>query len=158
MSLLCNMLSRFVIVFLPRSRPLLISWLKYTLDSDFGALENKICHSFHCFPIYLPWSCSAVRIGKRSPLGSGLKTRKGKARENRTQEGPRTRVRTSGRTNTPGWPNLHRAGPGGGETCKKRSQRARDWPLTCTCSFSLSLLFAWIGVPSCLEDVFSFIF
>ena len=28
----------------------------------------------------------------------------------------RTGVRTSGRTNsTPGWPNLHRAGPGGGK-------------------------------------------
>ena len=24
--------------------------------SDFGAQENKVCHSFHCFPIYLPWS------------------------------------------------------------------------------------------------------
>ena len=23
---------------------------------DFGAQENKICHCFHCFPIYLPWS------------------------------------------------------------------------------------------------------
>ena len=41
------------------------------------------------------------------------KTRKGKAHENRTKEGPRTGVRTSGKTNnTPGWPNLHRTGPG----------------------------------------------
>ena len=24
--------------------------------SDFPALENKVCHCFHCFPIYLPWS------------------------------------------------------------------------------------------------------
>ena len=40
------------------------------------------------------------------------KTRKGKARENRTKEGSRTGVRTSGKTNTPGWPNLHRTGPG----------------------------------------------
>ena len=23
--------------------------------SDFGAQENKFCHYFHCFPIYLPW-------------------------------------------------------------------------------------------------------
>ena len=39
-----------------------------------------------------------------------------KDHENRTKEGPRTRVRTSGKTNsTPGWPNLHRAGSGGGE-------------------------------------------
>ena len=25
-----------------------------TVHSDFGAQENKICHCFHCFPIYLP--------------------------------------------------------------------------------------------------------
>ena len=24
--------------------------------SDFGAQENKICHCFRCFPIYLPWN------------------------------------------------------------------------------------------------------
>ena len=24
--------------------------------SDFSAQENKVCHCFHCFPIYLPWS------------------------------------------------------------------------------------------------------
>ena len=24
--------------------------------SDFEAQENKLCHCFHCFPIYLPWS------------------------------------------------------------------------------------------------------
>ena len=23
--------------------------------SDFGAPQNKVCHCFHCFPIYLPW-------------------------------------------------------------------------------------------------------
>ena len=27
-----------------------------TFCSDFGAQENKVCHYFHCFPIYLPWS------------------------------------------------------------------------------------------------------
>ena len=27
-----------------------------TICSDFGAQENKFCHSFHCFPIYLPLS------------------------------------------------------------------------------------------------------
>ena len=27
-----------------------------TICSDFGAQENKVCHVFHCFPIYLPWS------------------------------------------------------------------------------------------------------
>ena len=27
-----------------------------TICSDFGAQENKACHYFHFFPIYLPWS------------------------------------------------------------------------------------------------------
>ena len=29
-----------------------------TMHSNFGAQENKnkVCYSFHCFPIYLPWS------------------------------------------------------------------------------------------------------
>ena len=27
-----------------------------TICSGIGAQENKICHCFHCFPIYLPWS------------------------------------------------------------------------------------------------------
>ena len=27
-----------------------------TICSDFGAQENKACHCFHCFLIYLPWS------------------------------------------------------------------------------------------------------
>ena len=26
-----------------------------TVCSDFGAQENKVCHCFHFFPIYLPW-------------------------------------------------------------------------------------------------------
>ena len=29
---------------------------KVTICSDLGAQENKVCHCFHCFPIYLPWS------------------------------------------------------------------------------------------------------
>ena len=53
MSLLFNMLCRFVIVFLPRSKNLLISWLQSTSGVIFEARENKDCH---CFPIYLPWS------------------------------------------------------------------------------------------------------
>ena len=47
MSLLFKMLFRLVITFLPRSKHLLIC-------SDFGAPQNKVCHCFHCFPIYLP--------------------------------------------------------------------------------------------------------
>ena len=27
-----------------------------TICSEFGAQKNKVCHCFHCFPIYLPWS------------------------------------------------------------------------------------------------------
>ena len=26
-----------------------------TICSDFEAPQNKVCHCFHCFPIYLPW-------------------------------------------------------------------------------------------------------
>ena len=48
MSLLFNMLSRLVITFLPRSKHLLISWLQSP------SAENKVCHCFHCFPMYLP--------------------------------------------------------------------------------------------------------
>ena len=52
-----SMLSRLVITFLPRSKRLLISWLQ---SPSVGILEppspNKLCHCFHCFPIYLPWS------------------------------------------------------------------------------------------------------
>ena len=44
--------------------------------------------------------------------------------ENRTKKGPRTGVRTSGKTNnTPGWPNLHKTGPGT-ETHIKRGAKA----------------------------------
>ena len=56
MSLLLNMLSKFVRAFLPRSKSLLISWLQFTVHSDSGVQENEICHCFHIFPIYLPWS------------------------------------------------------------------------------------------------------
>ena len=55
MSLLFNMLSRFAIAFLPRSKYLLISWL-HSPSADFGAQENKVCHCFQCFPIYSSWS------------------------------------------------------------------------------------------------------
>ena len=55
MSLLFNALSRFVIAFLPRSKHLNFMAV-VTVCSDFRAQENKICHCFHCFPIYLTWS------------------------------------------------------------------------------------------------------
>ena len=54
MSLLLNTLSRFVTTFLPRSKSFNFM-AAVTICSDFGAQENKVCHCFHCFPIYLPW-------------------------------------------------------------------------------------------------------
>ena len=58
MSLLLNMLCRLFITFLPRSKRLLISnfMVAVTICTDFGAPRNKVCHCFHCFAIYLPWS------------------------------------------------------------------------------------------------------
>ena len=64
MSLLFNMLPRLVIAFLPRRKCLfffflrkclLISWLQ---SPTAVILEPKriVCHCFHWFPIYLPWS------------------------------------------------------------------------------------------------------
>ena len=52
-SLLFNMLSRFVIAFFPRDKHLNFM-VSVTICSDYG--EIKICHCFYFFPIYLPWS------------------------------------------------------------------------------------------------------
>ena len=30
--------------------------VEVTIFSDFVAPQNKVCHCFHSFPIYLPWS------------------------------------------------------------------------------------------------------
>ena len=51
MSLLFNMLSGFVIVFLPRSRGSFNFTAAVTIHSDFWAQENKVCHCFHCFSV-----------------------------------------------------------------------------------------------------------
>ena len=54
MSLLFFMLSRLVIVFLPSSKHLLISWLQSPSAVIFGApQDNKVSHYFHCFHILL---------------------------------------------------------------------------------------------------------
>ena len=53
MSQLFDMLSRLVITILPRSKHLLISWLQ-SPSSDFEVQKNKVCHCFHCSPIYFP--------------------------------------------------------------------------------------------------------
>ena len=55
MSLVFNMLSMFVIVFLPRSKHLNLM-AAITIHGDFGVQENKICLCFHFFPFYLPWN------------------------------------------------------------------------------------------------------
>ena len=54
MSLLCNMLSRLVIDFLPRSECLSISWLQSPSAVNLEPPQNIVCHCFHCFPIHLP--------------------------------------------------------------------------------------------------------
>ena len=53
MSLLLNMLSRFVIAFLPRSQVAFNFMAAVTISSDFVAQENKIYHCFHFSPFYL---------------------------------------------------------------------------------------------------------
>ena len=55
MSLLFNMLSRLVITFLPRSKHILISWLQ-SLSAVILEPQKIKSDSFHCLPIYFPWS------------------------------------------------------------------------------------------------------
>ena len=56
MSLLLNMLSRLVVTLLPRSKRLLISWLRSPSAVILQSQKNKVSYCFHCFPIYFPWS------------------------------------------------------------------------------------------------------
>ena len=56
MSLLFNMLSRLVISFLSKREHLLISWLQSPSAVILESPQSKVCHYFHCFPIYLPWN------------------------------------------------------------------------------------------------------
>ena len=58
MSLLFNILFRFVIAFLSRNKcfcfVLFFNFVAaVTIQSDSGTQENKVCHCFHCFPFYL---------------------------------------------------------------------------------------------------------
>ena len=50
MSLLLNMLSSFS----SKEQASFNYMAAVTICSDFGAPKNKVCHCFHCFPIYLP--------------------------------------------------------------------------------------------------------
>ena len=56
MAVLFNMLSKLVAAFLPRSKHLLITWLQSPSVVILDPPKKKVCHCFHCFPIYLPWS------------------------------------------------------------------------------------------------------
>ena len=57
MSLIFNMLLvSSGLFFSPKEQTSFNFMAAVTICSDFGAQENKACHSFHCFPIYLPWS------------------------------------------------------------------------------------------------------
>ena len=49
-----SLLSRLAMTFLPRSKRLLISWLQSPSTVILDPPKNKVCHCFHCFPIYLP--------------------------------------------------------------------------------------------------------
>ena len=55
MSLLFNMPSKLDITFFP-NKHLLISWLQSPSVVILEPPKNKICHCFHCCPIYLPWT------------------------------------------------------------------------------------------------------
>ena len=56
MSLLFNMLSRFIIAFLWKSKHLFNFMAAVTTTVIFGAQENKICHCLHFSSFYLPWN------------------------------------------------------------------------------------------------------
>ena len=56
MSLLFNMLFRFFIAFLLRSKLLLISWLQSPSAVILRPPKNKVYHYFRCFPISLLWT------------------------------------------------------------------------------------------------------
>ena len=55
-SLLFNMLSRFVTAFFPQKQASFNFMATVTICSDFGAQENKISHCFHFSPFYLSGS------------------------------------------------------------------------------------------------------
>ena len=56
MSLPLNMLSRLIIIFLPRSKCLLISWLQSPFAVILEPKKKKVWHCFYCFSNYFPWS------------------------------------------------------------------------------------------------------
>ena len=55
MSLLFNMLSRFVIAFFSKEHASFKFMAAVTICSDFWTQENNICHRFHISPVCLSW-------------------------------------------------------------------------------------------------------
>ena len=53
-SLLFNMLSMLVIDLSSKEQVSFNFMAAVIICSDFGAQDNKVCHAFYCFPIYLP--------------------------------------------------------------------------------------------------------
>ena len=97
-----------------------------------------VCVSF----TFKQGDCQVVRIGNRSPEWWWLKDKEGKSPQKQNKGLPRTRVRTSGTTNStpgqPGQPNLHTAGPGGGENIKRGAKGPGVCLSVCLSSLSLS--------------------
>ena len=56
MSLLLNMLCRFCHSFSNKEQASFNFMGAVIICSDFGDQENKVCHCFHCFLVYLQWS------------------------------------------------------------------------------------------------------
>ena len=54
MSVIFNMLSKFVIAFFPKDHVSFHFMCAVIIHSDFGAQENEICYRFHLFTFYLP--------------------------------------------------------------------------------------------------------
>ena len=55
-SLLFNMLCRFVISFPSKKQASFNFVVAVSIRSDLGAQENKLCHCFYFFSIYFPWN------------------------------------------------------------------------------------------------------
>ena len=70
MSLLFNMLSTWVIAFLPRSKHLLISWLQLPSAVVLEPPKNKISHCFHCEKVGLKLNIQKTKIMASSPITS----------------------------------------------------------------------------------------
>ena len=60
-SLLFNMLSRFDVAFLPRSKSLLISWLQSPSAGILEPPKIKVSHCFYCLCTYLPPEIKTLR-------------------------------------------------------------------------------------------------